>query len=100
MIFKVGQLVQVKPNANKIPGFNWAPSMDKYLGAIDRIEGIKAHNIYTLEKAYSPGMNDDGFWRFLDSWLVPLEEYDTVTNDEPENPISDDELMDLLEGEL
>ena len=67
-MFKVGDSVRVKENANAIRSrvVTFVPLMEKYLGKEFTVRSNGEY--YTLNEAVSIG---EHYWRFDESWLEP-----------------------------
>lgn len=78
-MFKVGDKVRIKENANEIfsSGCHWADPMDIFLGYEGEIIGINQNGTYVIKGCEHRGANHGLFanwWWFDEQWLEPADD--------------------------
>lgn len=78
-MFKVGDKVRIKENANEIfsYGRHWADTMDIFLGFESEIIGINSNGTYVIKGCEHKGANHGQFadwWWFDERWLEPVDD--------------------------
>lgn len=78
-MFKVGDKVRIKENANEIfsAGCHWADAMDIFLGYEADIIGINENGTYVINGCEHRGANHGPFanwWWFDERWLEPVDD--------------------------
>ena len=91
MKYKAGEYVRVRQvtedeKNNKAVG--WANEMNQYCGGCYKIRYVGSDGFYRLETVCRNGINDDGYWMFVDDWLEP--------EDNTEYNIQDGDVMKLF----
>ena len=85
-MFRVGEKVRVKDNANSIAGnVAYTLEMREYLGKEYKVRSIYGDGLYTLEGAVT---STKYYWKFTEKWLEPA--------DSVEINIKEDDFEELL----
>jgi len=78
-MYKVGDKVRIKENANEINSFNcnWVAAMDIFLSYEGEIIGINPNGTYVINGCEHTGANHGPFanwWWFDERWLEPADD--------------------------
>lgn len=81
MKYKAGEYVRVRSMTEEEKSnesIGWATEMNQYCGGCYKIRYIGSDGFYRLETVYRDGINEDGYWMFVEDWLEPEDntEYD------------------------